>query len=94
MLEEIHVVGARYLLEKVDLEVKENDGILIPQSVEKKYYEAKVIGVGDSPTLLSTLHRGDFVLASKTGGIEIKFGEKKYMIVGSNDILARIVLLP
>jgi len=91
-MSEIHIIGDRYLLEKVELEVKENDGILIPQSVEKKYYEAKVIEIGNSPILLSHIGRGDYVLVHKMGGIEIKFEGKKYMIVGSQDILARIVL--
>lgn len=88
---EICILGDRYLLEKVDLEVKENEGILIPQSVEKKYYEAKVIGVGNLPSL-SNIGRGDLVLVNKMGGIEVKVEGKKYMIVGSQDILARLVL--
>ena len=79
------------LLIKLD-EVKEDTtagGIIIPDTAKEKPQEGEVIAIpADSDSGLSV---GDRVIYKSFSGTEITFEGEKYLIVPSDDILAKFV---
>ena len=79
------------LLIKLD-EVKEDKtagGIIIPDTAKEKPQEGEVVAVPtDSDSGLSV---GDRVIYKSFSGTEITFEGEKYLIVPSDDILAKFV---
>jgi chaperonin GroES len=79
------------LLIKLD-EVKEDKtsgGIIIPDTAKEKSQEGEVIAIpADSDSGLSV---GDRVIYKSFSGTEITFEGEKYLIVPSDDILAKFV---
>jgi chaperonin GroES len=79
------------LLIKLD-EVKEDKtagGIIIPDTAKEKSQEGKVVAVPpDSDIGVSV---GDRVMYKSFSGTEITFEGEKYLIVPSDDILAKFV---
>jgi chaperonin GroES len=79
------------LLIKLD-EVKEDKtsgGIIIPDTAKEKSQEGEVIAIpADSDIGLSV---GDRVIYKSFSGTEITFEGEKYLIVPSDDILAKFV---
>ena len=79
------------LLIKLD-EVKEDTtagGIIIPDTAKEKSQEGEVVAVpADSDSGLSV---GDRVIYKSFSGTEITFEGEKYLIVPSDDILAKFV---
>ena len=86
---ELLPLGDRILLEKVKRDQKDT-GILIPESVDKKYYEAKIVSkgfnVGTTPLVV-----GDVVLVNKMSGIEVKVDGKEFVIVRHEEIFAKML---
>jgi chaperonin GroES len=87
---ELLPLGDRILLEKVKRDTTKDTGILIPESVDKKYYEAKVITKGYFGGV-TPLVVGDIVLVSKMSGIEVKVDGKDFVIVRHEEILAKML---
>jgi len=79
------------LLIKLD-EVKEDTtagGIIIPDTAKEKPQEGEVIAIpADSDSGLSV---GDRVIYKSFSGTEITFEGEKYLIIPSDDILAKFV---
>ena len=91
----IKPLGDRVLvepLEEKDEVVK--GGIVIPDSAKDKPQEAKVVALGtggkndDGSPVPFEVEVGDVVLTSKYGGTEVKYDDKEYKILKSEDILA------
>jgi chaperonin GroES len=79
------------LLIKLD-EVKEDTtagGIILPDTAQEKSQEGEVIAIpADSDSGLSV---GDRVIYKSFSGTEITFEGKQYLIIPSDDILAKFV---
>ena len=79
------------ILIKLD-EVKEDTtagGIIIPDTAKEKSQEGEVIAIpADSDSSVSV---GDRVIYKSFSGTEIKFEGEQYLIVPSDDILAKFV---
>jgi chaperonin GroES len=79
------------LLIKLD-EVKEDKtagGIVIPDTAKERPQEGEVVGVpADSDSGVSV---GDRVIYKSFSGTEITFEGEKYLIIPSDDILAKFV---
>jgi chaperonin GroES len=79
------------LLIKLD-EVKEDTtagGIIIPDTAQEKSQEGEIVAVpADSDSSLSV---GDRVIYKSFSGTEITFEGKQYLIIPSDDILAKFV---
>jgi len=86
---ELLPLGDRILLEKVKRDQKDT-GILIPESVDKKYYEAKIVSKGSGASS-SPLVVGDTVLVNKMSGIEVKVDGKDFVLVRHEEILAKML---
>ncbi len=93
----IKPLGDRVLVEALEAKEQVKGGIFIPDSAKEKPQEAKVIALGtgklddNGKRLPFEVKVGDIVIVSKYGGTEIKFDDKEYKILNSDDIQAVIV---
>jgi len=92
-------LGDRVLVEPIAEEKgrKLPSGIIIPDTVDKeKPEQGKVVAVGpgrrqeDGKVISVNVKVGDKIIFSKYGYDEVKVGDKEYLIVSENNILAVI----
>ena len=89
----IKPIGDRVLVEHIEEKEQVRGGIIIPDSAKEKPQEAKVVALGtgkkdeDGKVIAFEVKVGDMVLISKSGGTEVKLGDKKYTLVSEGDIL-------
>lgn len=84
----IQPLGENILVEplKSDKE-KTKTGIYLPENAaEEKPQEGKVIAIGESKEI--KVKKGQTVIYNRYGGTEVKVGEKAYLIVKNEDVLA------
>lgn len=75
----------RVIVEKV-VKKQEEGGLLIPDSIDKKYYEAKIVSLGENTG--SFLRKDDLVLVHRLAGVEVKHENKDFIIIKPEEILA------
>jgi len=87
----------RVVVEPISEEEKTKSGIILPETIDKeKPEQGKVIATGPGRILADgkrapmTVKVGDKVVFKKYGPDEVKVGDKKYLIVSEEDILAII----
>ena len=87
----------RVIIETLPQEEKTKSGIILPETADKeKPEQGKVIAIGpgrilaDGKKALMTVKVGDKVVFKKYGPDEVKIGDKEYLIVSEEDILAII----
>lgn len=88
---DLHPTQGFVLLEPVAAQKKTASGIYLPDSHDEKPQQAKVLAVGaDEEKRKAPCKKGDTVIYKKWGGDEIKLGlgEKEYIFVKFEDILA------
>ena len=88
----IKPLGDRVLVQALSSE-KSKGGIIIPDTVQEKPQEGKIIAVGPGRVENGTrvdpeVKKGDKVLFGKYAGTEISVGNKEYLILRESDILA------
>ncbi|MCX7666740.1 MAG: co-chaperone GroES [Gemmataceae bacterium] len=82
------------LIERLEAEQKTAGGILLPDNAKEKPRKGKVLDRGEGKVLDNgkrgafTVNVGDIVLFSSYAGSEITIGDKEYLIMTENDILA------
>ena len=85
----------RVLVKVIDPEEKSVGGIILPDTAKEKPQEGVVIEVGHGKPLGNgkfskiAIDKGDRILFSKYAGTEIKFQEENYLIVKSDEVLAK-----
>jgi len=86
-------LGDRVLVKQVEDDEQVKGGIIIPDSAKEKPQEAEVVALGtgkkddsgkDIPFLVK---KGDKILISKYGGIDVKVDDVEYKILREEDIL-------
>lgn len=93
----IKPLGDRVLVEALEEKEQIKGGIVIPDSAKEKPQEARVVALGTGKTdekgnkVPFDVKVGDVVIVSKYGGTEIKYNEKEYKILNSDDIQAIVV---
>jgi chaperonin GroES len=91
----IKPLADRVLLEPVEEEKVTESGIYLPDTAKEKPVMAKVVEIGPGKTndegklIPLTVKQGDVVVFSKYSGTEVKVGDKNFLIVSENDILAK-----
>jgi chaperonin GroES len=85
----IQPIGDRVLVEPVEAETKTPGGIIIPDSAKSKPQRATIIAIGGAVTE-TALKVGDVVLYAKYTGTEVELDGKKYLILPTTDVLARV----
>ena len=86
-------LGDRVVLKQVEIEEKTKSGIILPDSAKEKSQEALVVAVGPGQAVDGRLtpmqvKEGDKVIYSEYAGTEVELDDKKYIIVGQDDIIA------
>jgi chaperonin GroES len=82
----IQPLGENVLIEPAKADAKTASGIVLPDTSEEKPQEGLVVAVGENKKI--KVKAGQKVIYSKYSGNEIKVGEKEYLLVKNEDILA------
>lgn len=86
----------RILVKRLDGEEKTAGGIIIPDSVQEKPSEGKVIAVGagakaeDGTVTPLDVKKGDKILFGKWGGTEVKIDGEELLIMKESDVMGII----
>jgi len=90
-------LGDRVVLKRITQEEEKTaGGIFLPDTAKEKPQEAEVIAVGPGKLddkgkrVPPDVKEGDRVITAKWGGTEIKVDGVEYLIVGEDDILAKL----
>lgn len=86
--EKIQPLGENVLIEPEKADTKTASGIVLPDSNNEKPQEGLVVAIGDDKKI--RVKAGQKIIYSKYSGNEIKLGEKEYLLVKNEDILAII----
>jgi chaperonin GroES len=84
----------RVVVERLAPQEKTTGGIVLPDAAKEKPREGTVIAAGPGYLLPNgdlrplEVHQGDTVLFSSYAGSEIKIGDKEYVIMKEEEILA------
>ena len=86
----------RVLVKPLDAETKTAGGLIIPDTVQEKPQEGKVVSVGagikaeDGKVTPLDVKKGDTVLFGKWSGTEVKVDSETLMIMRESDIMGII----
>lgn len=87
----IQPLGERVLIEPIEQEQVTPSGIIIPETAKEKPRQGVVVAVGngktDEPIEVKT---GDTVLYGEYSGTEVKWEDKRYLIMRASEIYAII----
>ena len=84
----IQPLGTRVLIRPLEQEAKTTSGLYLPETTREKPQTGEVVAVGDDESI--KLKVRDKVLFAKYGGTEFKFENVDYLLLESNDVLARL----
>lgn len=82
-------LGARVLIKPLEQENRTASGIILPETAKEKPQTGLVVAIGDDESI--KVKEGDKVLFPKYSGTEVKLNGVDYLLMDSNDILARLV---
>jgi chaperonin GroES len=82
----IQPLGENVLVEPAKSDTQTASGIVLPDTSEEKPQEGLVVAIGDDKKI--KVKPGQKIIYSKYSGNEIKVGEKEYLLVKNEDILA------
>ncbi|HCU70564.1 MAG TPA: co-chaperone GroES [Candidatus Moranbacteria bacterium] len=86
---QVRPLGENVLVEPQEAKKKTAQGIYLPESISGETpQEGKVIATGSDEKI--SVKKGQTVIFRRYGGTDIKIGEKKYIILKNEDILAVI----
>ena len=83
----VQPLGTRVLIKPLEQETKTSSGLYLPESAKEKPQTGEVVAVGDDESI--KLKAKDKVLFAKYGGTEFKYDGVDYLLMESNDILAK-----
>lgn len=84
----IQPLGTRVLIKPLEQESKTSSGLFLPESAKEKPQTGEVIAIGDDESI--KLKPKDKILFAKYSGTEFKFDGVEYLLLESNDVLARL----
>ena len=84
----IQPLGTRVLIKPLEQETKTSSGLYLPESAKEKPQTGEVVAVGDDESI--KLKAKDKVLFAKYSGAEFKYDGVDYLLMESNDVLARL----
>ena len=87
----IQPLGERVVLKQLDSTEDKIGSIYVPDTAKEKPQQGEILAVGNDEDLQKLLKVGDKVIYGKYAGTEIKYGGEKLMILGLEDILAKLV---
>lgn len=84
----IQPLGTRVLIKPLAQESKTTSGLYLPETAKEKPQTGEVVAVGEDESIV--LKPKDKVLFAKYSGTEFKFEGVDYLLLESNDVLARL----
>ena len=84
----IQPLGTRVLIRPLEQEAKTSSGLYLPETAREKPQTGEVVAIGDDESI--KLKVKDKVLFAKYSGAEFKFENVDYLLLESNDVLARL----
>lgn len=86
-------LGDKIVVQPKAEEEKTSSGILLPDTAKKKSTEGTVVAVGrgkyqNGQLITPEVKVGDVVIYSKYGGTEVTIGDKDYVVLDEDNILA------
>ena len=87
-------LGDRLLVKHLEESEVKKGGIIIPDTAKEKPMQAEVVAVGagkrdeDGKRIPLEVKKGNKVLVGKYAGTDVKLGDKEYLIVREEDVLA------
>lgn len=84
----IQPLGTRVLIKPLEQEGKTSSGLYLPESAKEKPQTGEVVAVGEDESIV--LKPKDKVLFAKYSGTEFKYDGVEYLLLESNDVLARL----
>jgi chaperonin GroES len=85
----IQPMGNRVLIKPLEQESKTTSGLYLPETAKEKPQTGLVIAVGDDEEI--KLKVNDKVLFAKYTGTEFKMDGTDYLLLESNDVLAKVL---
>ncbi len=85
----IQPMGARVLIKPIEAESKTSSGLLLPEAAKEKPQTGLVVAIGDDEEI--KLKVNDKVLFAKYTGTDFKVDGTEYLLLESNDVLARVL---
>jgi len=92
----IRPLANRVLVERLKAQNKTAGGIVLPDTAKEKPQKGKVVSAGKGKTLEDgsrqkmQVKKGDTVLFTSYAGTDVKVGDKEYLIMDEDSILAVI----
>ena len=93
---QIHPMSDRVVVRPTEQESMTKSGIVLPDTVKERPQEGEVVAVGPGRYLDNgkrsemEIKKGDKVIYSKYAGTEIQVEDEELLVIGSNDVLAKI----
>ena len=93
---QIHPMSDRVVIRPKQQEEMTKSGIVLPDTVKERPQEGEVVAVGpgrylnNGKRLEMEIKKGDKVIYSKYAGSEIQVEDEELLVIGSNDVLAKI----
>lgn len=84
----IQPLGTRVLIKPLEQESKTSSGLFLPETAKEKPQTGEVVAVGEDESIV--LKPKDKVLFAKYSGTEFKYDGVDYLLLESNDVLARL----
>lgn len=84
----IQPLGTRVLIKPLVQESKTTSGLYLPETAKEKPQTGEVVAVGEDESIV--LKPKDKVLFAKYSGTEFKYEGVDYLLLESNDVLARL----
>jgi chaperonin GroES len=91
----IEPLGDRVVIKPIPKEEVSKGGIVLPDTVQEKPQEGKIIAVGpgrlseDGKRIAMEVKKGDTVIYSKYAGTEFKLDDEELVIMREGDILGK-----
>jgi len=95
MAVKLEPLADRLVVKPIEREEVTRSGIVLPDTVQEKPQEGKVLAVGpgrvseDGKRIAMDVKVGDIVIYAKYGGTEIKMDDEDVLILRESDILAK-----
>ena len=84
----IQPLGSRVLVQPIEEESRTAGGIFLPETAKEKPQLGLVVAIGDDEEI--KVQAGDKVIYPKYTGTEFRYNGVEYLIMESNDILAKL----
>ena len=84
----IQPLGTRVLIKPLEQESKTSSGLYLPETAKEKPQTGEVVAVGEDESIV--LKPKDRVLFAKSSCTEFKYEGTDYLLLESNDVLARL----